>query len=382
MRTAPFLICCVAALAGVGSMGLLVGLDHGFAGATIERTCGVGNGCAQVAASPWAVLPPRVGPFADRQAGLSVAVVGLFQFAIVLGHLALRRRIPRALVALGLAGSVFYVGISLLELPAWCRYCAVAHIANLTIFALSWRDEGPGVRPGRAASLGATLLGVIAAAAFVLFSQPGLGKRLPFFMAARSAFSDPERAAGFDAWLETPEWRTEVAADFEHHALVFTHPECLACRSFLRFLDLRLLPLADGKLFVEHRIVGVGRAGREVARSLETARLFGVFDEGYAQLLSLDPEAAHDSGAFADSVGLDRVLFEAQRRARAINARLSRDRAAVEGLRVEHVPTVFLDRVRLATEVVGFEPFWRGALRDPAPLQGGEGAAEPSDVED
>ena len=366
MRTLPFLLCCVAALAGLGSMGILVGLDHGLAGAAIERTCGIGNGCAQVAASPWAVLPPRVGPFAELESSVSVASVGLFQFAIVLSHLLLRRRVPRALSCLAVLGSVLYVGISLLELPAWCRYCAVAHGANLAIAALSWRSAGSGAGGSRAGAWGSTLVGAAVAAGFVLFSQPSLGRHLPMFLEARSAVETQGRGAEFDQWLETPAWRGAGAGEFEHHALVFTHPECLACRSFLRFLDLELLPLADGKLFVEHRVVGVGDAGREVARSLEAARVLGRFGEGYATLLSLDPGAEHDPGTFADSLGLDRQRFEAQRLTQAVNARLARDRAAIGGLGVEHVPTVFLDRVQLSQNLAGYKPFWKAALGTPA----------------
>ncbi|QDU65485.1 vitamin K epoxide reductase family protein [Engelhardtia mirabilis] len=369
MRIVWTLIILAAAAAGVVASALLLGIDWGYGAAAVEVTCGPAGGCARLAASPWAVFPPRVGPLAGELPRVPVALLGLMHFLIVFVHAALTGRAPWISAVFGLVASGVYLVLSALELPIVCALCLVVHGSNLILFGASFARRRAATEPERTERRSALAipLALVLALVWIDATRPSTGKLLSIHRGARTAFAEPSRAAQFDGQLVPQALRLAAATEPAHQLVVFSDPHCPACRAFERFLHLRLLPLAEGRLEVSVHLYPLTKlhpAAFEVAKSLEAAALQDAWDAATALVASSPVEAEHDPRAMAEQLGLDVERFLADRSSALVDDRLQRTRLAAAALGVDEVPTVFLDRVRLEPRLHGYLPFWEGALAD------------------
>ena len=373
MRAVWTLITLLAALGGAASAALLLGVDWGFGTGAIEATCGPAGGCARIAASPWAVFPPRVGPLGGELARVPVALIALAHFLIVLLHTVFTGRSPWSSALLGLAGSAVYLALSALALPTICALCLVSHAANVLLFcaALARRRLVDG--PQRSGPRGALAVALALATTlwFVDATRPDLHKLHAIHRGARTALADPTRAAQFDRLLVPEALRhpatASEGAEAAHQLVVFSDPECPACRAFERFLREHLLPVADGRLEVWlhlYPLTDIHPQAFEISRSLEAAQLQGAFDPAMAAVTSQVRGSDHDPRALAVELGLDVDRFLADRLAPLVDDRLARARLAARALDVSQVPAVFLDRARIDPRVHTNRAFWELLIGD------------------
>ena len=119
----------------------------------LEAGCGAsltkgGTDCAAVLASPYSYLPPRRDDEPPGTQHLPVAFLGLVYYSVLsiwligIGRPSPSKRwlhlVPLGLVALGLAGSTYFLVIMFTKLDEWCLWCLVTHILNLLIAVCLW----------------------------------------------------------------------------------------------------------------------------------------------------------------------------------------------------------------------------------------------------
>lgn len=151
----PLLILLALAGAGIGWMLTSYHLSHGQAPWKIfEAVCGKdGGGCSGVLSSSWAVLP----------GGIPLAALGFAYFGglglwyLVVGLANRRGRfwqgLPFAAQILGALGSLYFLGVMVVQIRSFCVWCTLSHLINFALLFVAWRawprDDGYSNEPAR-----------------------------------------------------------------------------------------------------------------------------------------------------------------------------------------------------------------------------------------
>ncbi len=124
--------------AGAGSGGWLDSLCEGSSGAF---------NCDVVLNSRWGTFPPRAEGEEMSATGVPTALLGFGYFAlmsawfVLIGQPSTSRRkwclFPLAMNAVGLAGSLGFLGIMATQLKVWCPLCITVHVANVLLFVVN-----------------------------------------------------------------------------------------------------------------------------------------------------------------------------------------------------------------------------------------------------
>ena len=270
-----------------------------------------GADCAAVLASPYSYFPPK---HADEPAGtrhLPVAFLGLVYYSTVLlwligvGCPSPQRRavhlVPVTLVALGLAGSVYFTVIMFTRIDEWCPWCLVTHLLNLglAICLLAMWPKAPATaavsespaspsedspEAGRSAPpsppmvtgsqahpTGRLVLVTFAAIAFSAFGELQLLYKASYKSAYVAQMQGLQQCmtvlnkfrgdagALYDHWKKTPRQNITIRPDDPVRmaatdgvqpveAVVFSDFECSSCRKLAKWMHARVEPLFGGHL--------------------------------------------------------------------------------------------------------------------------------------
>lgn len=372
----PLLILLSFAGAGIGLMLTSYHLSQGKAPWKLfEAVCGKdGGGCAGVLSSEWAVLP----------GGFPLAAVGLAYFGglglwyLVVGLANRRGRVwqalPFAAQIAGALGSLYFLGVMVLQIHAFCVWCTLTHVLNFVLLFVAWRawprDDGYSNEPSRP-GVRLALAGILLVLALVALTFQRLiveQARLLTGQAnqyAQTFYGDMDLQRYMH--LRQPPRPLAIRPDdpvrgslaAPHTVIVFSDFQCPSCRSFAEFSERELLPRFGNQLRIVYKHFplepdcnpgmqqSVHPQACEAAFAAEAARELGgvpafwkMHDVLFAQQAALGQipwanlasQAGLDGAAVADRIGrrmpLNRVIQDAQ---------LGR------AMQLDHTPAVFLD---------------------------------------
>lgn len=374
--TLPVLILLAFAGATIGAMLTSYHLSQGREPWKLfQVACGAdGGGCADVLASPWAVLP----------GGIPLAALGVVYFGgiglwyLVVGLANRRGRfwqgLPFAAQILGGLASLFFVGVMLTQIQAICWWCLLSHVINFALLYVGWRawprDDGysnEAARPSPRLAIAGLLL-VAALAALVvqrLLVEQGRARVEQANQYARTFYED----ADLQRYLHLRQdprpipvrpddpVRGSVAAP--HTVVVFSDFQCPGCGGFATFSERELMPRFGDRLRIVYKHFPlepecnpglpqeVHPQACEAALAAEAARELGG-SEAFWKLhdLLFQQQAALAQGPWmelAGRAGVDAAAVVDRVTRRAGLERIVQDTQLGRTLRIDHTPTIFLD---------------------------------------
>lgn len=374
--TLPLLILLSLAGAGIGWMLTRYHLSQGRDPSKLfQMACGQdGSGCAEVLASPWAVLP----------GGIPLAALGLAYFGglgiwyLAVGLANRRGRfwqgIPFAVQIAGALASLFFLFVMFSQVRALCWWCTISHLLNFALLFVGWkawpRDDGYSNEPARP-SLRLGIAGLLLMAALaalvlqrVLVEQArSLGEQANQY--ARSLYQDTDLQRylhlrqGPRPVPVRPDDPVRGSLAAPHTVVVFSDFQCPGCRSFAEFTERELLPRFGNHLRIVYKHFplepecnsglreAVHPQACEAAFAAEAAREIGgsqafwrMHDILFARQGGLPEGPWADLGRQA---GLDGAAVAERVARRAALNRVQQDAAAGGAAQIHHTPTIFLD---------------------------------------
>ncbi len=356
----------------------------------LQATCGSASesssafDCQSVLASKWARVPQNP---AEGAIPIPIAAFGMAYFAFVgLWYVFVgpptrsrwaRHLLISAIVALGLAESVYMVHVMANVLHKWCAACLATHAINallglLTIVAFPRSRDREGLAPH---PRGRLALATLAACTFLFLLHPSVLRVVQIAGAAQrlrgeygKIVNDPE----FARWQyergpvrEIPFDDARIIAgepDAPNQVVVFMDAQCSAClKAYNVISDFR--QKHPGVLCVDYRHFPLDRscndawprAGQSAscaaARAAEAARATGGAD-GFRKMRRLLFERRHELhaaryAAWAGELGLDRAAFAEALESTEIKQRVEADIELAKELGIEAAPALFLNGRRL-----------------------------------
>ncbi len=364
----------VLALAGVWICLTLTDFHFGGGkGGIFRSVCEVsGEGCDQVLQSQWSMLPRNI----------PLAWAGLVYFSVLaLWYLTIGRanRAGRvwflpvfALQLLGAVGSLFLLGVMLVQMRTLCGWCALTHIINLVLLVLAWRiwpreptASGEPSWPPRRLGIAAVLLAVLA---ILYWNQWLINRYLGAQVASFRGDTDLMRYVH----LRHPQKEIPVRADepvrgnaaARHTIVVFSDFQCPSCRNFSAFFEKEIRPLYGDRVRLifrhapldndcnSHLPRTIHPQACEAAHAAEAARELGGA-EGFWKMHDVLFERAPTLpqarwAEMAASAGLDGVAV-ADRVAKRVHAsRIKEDVELGFALDLHGTPAVYIDGRPLA----------------------------------
>ncbi len=336
--------------------------------AVFRKVCEMsGGGCDQVLQSSWAMLPRQI----------PTAFAGLIYFsAIALWYLAVGRpnRAGRAwyvpifaLQLLGALFSLFLLGVMLLQVGAFCGWCALVHVINLVLLGLAWKLWPRGPRPaGEAAWPPARLglAGLLLVLVVAAFWNEWLLVR--YFQAEAAQFRGDTDLMRY-LHVRNPRQEIPLRADdavrgggaAAHTIVVFSDFQCPSCRSFAGFFKDEIQPSYGDRLRLVFKhlpldkdcnpqLPGTLHANAcEAAYAAEAARELGGpegFWKMHDALFARQADVAAGRWAeLAESAGLDGAAVAERVAQRKHLDRVAEDVRLGNDLKVPGTPGIFID---------------------------------------
>lgn len=371
----PLLILLASAGAAICLMLTSYHLSQGKAPWKLfETVCGEdGAGCAGVLSSGWAVLP----------GGIPLAAAGFAYFAglglwyLIVGLANRRGRfwqgLPFAAQILGALGSLFFLGVMILQIKSFCVWCTLSHLINFVLLFVAWRawprDDGYSNEPARPsprlAIAGILLVAALAALTFqrliveharLLTGQANQYAQTFYGDVDLQRYLHQRQAPRPIAIRPDDPSRGSLAAP--HTVVVFSDFQCPGCRRFAEFAARELLPRFGNRLRLVYKHFplepecnpGSGTVhpeACEAAFAAEAAREIGgndafwkMHDVLFAQQAAL---GEIPWGDLASQAGLDGAAVADRVGRRTAQNRVTQDAQLGRAVQLHHTPTIFLD---------------------------------------
>ncbi len=441
-RVLTFLIVVCSAFAALTCYYLVLKHITGSSGQSwFEAGCsdqpGGAFSCAAVLQSPYAYFPPKHADAPTDRAYFPVAFLGLLYYTSLcvwfLGIGAPSRPrawlhgVATAFVGLGMISSVWFIWLMFREISAWCPWCIVTHVMNLTIavsVVLLWpvvlrsapdtssRQETSdepitGERPPTYVHpVGSTILMTVVAIVAANFgylymlgaetqkrqaeakegthklcmNQLASFKNVPKSMVALWEYSKP-----FDLPLRSDDparsYGESGAQARPLEVVVFSDFECPNCHKFAVYFESQIAPMFDGRVLLIFKHYPIDRSCNPhvggtlhpnacyAARMAEAARALGGMDGfWHAHDVLYNSRAQLAAGRltpdqFAKELGLDPQAYKAAMDSPEVAARIAEDTQLAGKLGVTGTPAVYVENRELTPMPKIDTGFWN-ALAD------------------
>jgi protein-disulfide isomerase/uncharacterized membrane protein len=407
--TLPLLIVLAFAGAGIGAMLTSYHMSAGKSPWKLfQVACGAdGGGCAEVLSSGWAVLP----------GGIPLAALGFVYFAgiglwyLVVGLANRRGRfwqaLPFAAQIAGALGSLFFLGVMVMQLKAICLWCTASHVLNFALLFVAWkawpRDDGysnesarPSPRLALAGLLLVAALAVLTLQRLLVVQMGGMTEQANQY--ARSLYEDVDLQRYLHLRQDPrpiaprPDDPVRGNPSAPHTVVVFSDFQCPSCRVFAELSERELMPRLGNQVRIVYKHFpleadcnpGLAQTihpqACEAALAAEAARELGgdaafwkMHDVLFRQQSALGQMSWAD---LARQAGLDGAAVADRVTRRAALNRVVEDTQLGRALGINGTPSVFLDG-RPLTDWSRLD-VWQALLGEPAPPApltpaGGEG---------